>query len=148
MKRSKRPIDEAGESLYLQRAENELILAKALLQLSQHENLKRMLNITPEKTFYSNVISTSYFAIFYGAKAYLLSKGIKSRAPQEHKKTYERFSWFIESGVLDRELRISTSISKSKPRPYSTYSEKRKENAESLPTSDCHKQTGFLRKRA
>ncbi|MBR9692648.1 HEPN domain-containing protein [Candidatus Woesearchaeota archaeon] len=66
--------------------------------------MKRTLELDEQQTFYSNAISASYFSIFYAAKAYLLSKGIKITAPREHEQTYERFSWFIETGVLDKEL--------------------------------------------
>jgi uncharacterized protein (UPF0332 family) len=38
------------------------------------------------------------------AKSYLLSKGIKTAPPEEHKKTYEEFRAFAETGILDSEL--------------------------------------------
>jgi uncharacterized protein (UPF0332 family) len=46
----------------------------------------------------------SYYGIFYGAKAYLAKKGIKVSAPEEHKKTFDEFKQFVESGKLDVEL--------------------------------------------
>ncbi|MGE0792886.1 MAG: HEPN domain-containing protein [Candidatus Woesearchaeota archaeon] len=57
-----------------------------------------------EDTYYSAVISHTYYSIFYATKAYLLSKNIKTKMPNEHKKTYEEFSKFVESGELDIEL--------------------------------------------
>ena len=56
-------------------------------------------------TFYSSAISHSYYCIFFGAKAILLTKNIKTKAPEVHKKTFEAFKeHFVESGVLDVEL--------------------------------------------
>jgi len=55
-------------------------------------------------TYYSAAISHAYYSIFYAAKAYLLLKGIKTRAPEEHKKTFDAFSKFVEKGVVDIEL--------------------------------------------
>ena len=56
-------------------------------------------------TFYSSAISHSYYAIFYAAKAILLTKGIVTSMPGAHKKTYEAFkSEFVDSGVIDIEL--------------------------------------------
>jgi hypothetical protein len=37
-------------------------------------------------------------------KAYLLSRGIVTRPPREHEQAYERFRWYVETGVLDKEL--------------------------------------------
>jgi uncharacterized protein (UPF0332 family) len=50
------------------------------------------------------VISHAYFSIFYSAKAYLISKGIKTSAPEEHKKTYEEFKRLVDEKIVDREL--------------------------------------------
>ena len=55
-------------------------------------------------TFYSAVISHAYYCIFYSAKAYLLKKGIKINAPEEHRKTYEAFKELTDKGELDVEL--------------------------------------------
>lgn len=56
------------------------------------------------ETYYSSVIAHCYYSIFYLAKAYLTKKGIKVTAPEEHKKTFEEFKKFVESGELDVEL--------------------------------------------
>ena len=90
--------------IYLNRAENELILANVNLDISIKPELKKILGILLDKTFFNDVISESYYSIFYSAKAYLLFKGIKTYAPEEHKKTYEEFKKLVESGKLDREL--------------------------------------------
>ena len=67
--------------------------------------VKEVLNIPLNKTFFNDVISESYYAIFYSAKALLLTKGIKTDAPQVHKKTYEAFKeQFVDSGVIDAGL--------------------------------------------
>ncbi len=91
--------------LYLERAENEFRLAKAIFNLSQKEDIKTMLEANPKDTFYSSVISHCYYSIFYCAKAILLTKGIKTKTPDVHKKTFERFKEiFVDSGKLDMEL--------------------------------------------
>jgi len=90
--------------LYLERSGNELRLARAIFNLSNNEKIKIDLEANPKDTFYSGVISHSYYCIFYCAKSFLLSKGIKTRAPEEHKKTYLRFKKFVDSGKIDKSL--------------------------------------------
>lgn len=91
--------------LYTERAENEFRLAKAIFNLSEKENLKAELEANPNDTFYSAAISHSYYAIFYSAKAILLSKNIKTEPPEEHKKTLDEFKkHFVDTGILDNEL--------------------------------------------
>jgi uncharacterized protein (UPF0332 family) len=89
---------------YLDRAENQILLAKANFRLSTSDDAKEVLNIPPESTFFNNVISESYYAIFYSAKAFLLASGTKTEAPEEHRKTYEEFKKIVESRRLDRQL--------------------------------------------
>ncbi|MEM3127286.1 MAG: hypothetical protein QW331_04445 [Candidatus Woesearchaeota archaeon] len=49
--------------------------------------------------------SHSYYSIFYVAKALLLTEGVKTEVPEEHKKTYEAFKKiFVDSERLDLEL--------------------------------------------
>jgi len=91
-------------SLYLIRAEDEFLLANKDMQLSTEQKIKEILGIQKEKTFFYSVITHTYYSIFYCAKAYLLSKGIKTIAPEEHKKTYEEFAKFVKKGILDEEL--------------------------------------------
>lgn len=90
--------------LYLERAENELVLAEAILSLSSKEEIKAILKIEKDMTFYSAVISHSYYSVFYCAKAYLLSKKIKVKSPNEHKKAYNEFKKFVDQGILQKEL--------------------------------------------
>lgn len=90
--------------LYLERAENEIVLAETLAKLSSEDDVKSQLNIDEGVTFYSAVISHSYYAIFYSTKAYLLSKNVKVKAPQEHKKTFTQFRKLVKEKVLDKEL--------------------------------------------
>jgi len=93
--------------LFIERSENELRLAKAIFNLSQNEEEKIKLGTNPNDTFYSATISHAYYAIFYSAKAMLLSRGIKTKAPEIHKKTYEEFkNKLVETGILDTELLI------------------------------------------
>ena len=47
-----------------------------------------------------SVISHSY----YSAKAYLLTKRIKTDAPEVHKKTFEAFKNFVKEGIVSKEL--------------------------------------------
>ena len=92
--------------LYLIRAENELVAAEILFKISGDLSLqKEQFKIEKNFTFYSSVISHSYYCIFYSAKAILLKDGIKTNAPEVHKKTLESFEkHFVKTGKLDLEL--------------------------------------------
>ena len=91
--------------IYLQRALNELSVAKVLFTVSNDEKKKQEFLLEEETTFFSSVISHSYYTIFYGAKAILLTKNIKTEAPDVHKKTYEAFEeYFGKTGIMDVEL--------------------------------------------
>lgn len=91
-------------NLYLLRAEDEFLLSQKDLQVSTDDKTKDFLGIPKDKTFYYSVISHAYYSIFYAAKAYLLNKGIKTKVPNEHKKTFKEFKKFVKEGVLDKEL--------------------------------------------
>ena len=96
-----------GETgLYLQRAENELIAAQMLFDISSNTKLQReQFKLEKDFTFYSSVISHSYYSIFYSAKASLIKIGIKTDAPDVHKKTLEAFeNYLVKTGKLDVEL--------------------------------------------
>lgn len=90
--------------LYLERAENEISLAETLFRISSENLLKENLNLPKNGTFYSAVISHSYYAIFYCAKAILLSKEIKTKSPYEHRKTYSEFKKLVDSGFINKTL--------------------------------------------
>ena len=94
------------EELYLQRAENEMIAAQILFDISINPTLqKEEFKLEKEFTFYNAVISHSYYCIFYSAKAILIKKGIKTDAPEVHKKTLVEFEKnFVITGELDVEL--------------------------------------------
>ncbi len=62
------------------------------------------MKIEEPETYYSSVISHAYYCIFYSAKAYLAKKGIKTEAPEEHKKTSNEFSKLVFQGIIDKEL--------------------------------------------
>ena len=96
--------DEAG--LYLQRAENELVAAQMLFAVSSSPLLqKEQFKLEKEFTFYSSVIIHSYYCIFYSAKASLIKTGIKTEAPEVHRKTIEAFEkYLVKTGKLDVEL--------------------------------------------
>ncbi|MCX6709290.1 MAG: HEPN domain-containing protein [Candidatus Woesearchaeota archaeon] len=91
--------------MYIKRAKTELETAEILYTVSKEK--PQNFNISPESTYYSGTISHSYYAIFYSAKAMLLTKNIETKAPEIHKKTLDEFEKeFIQSGLLDARLLI------------------------------------------
>ena len=91
--------------IYIERASNEILAAESLKKLSDELKYKEEFGLPSGITFYSSVISHSYYSIFYAAKALLLTKGIKTSSPEVHKKTYEGFKkYFVDTGILDVEL--------------------------------------------
>jgi uncharacterized protein (UPF0332 family) len=62
------------------------------------------LELKEDATFFSNVISDSYYCIFYAAKALLESRGIQTSPPDEHRKTLEEFEKLTVAGEIDAEL--------------------------------------------
>ncbi len=92
-------------NIYLNRADNELLAAESLKKLSETLGDKRNFNLPSDTTFYSSVISHSYYSIFYSVKALLLTKNIKTTSPEVHKKTYDEFKeTFVDTGILDVNL--------------------------------------------
>jgi uncharacterized protein (UPF0332 family) len=97
--------------LYIERAMNELNLARAIFKISTIPELKSELELKEDATFFSNVISSSYYGIFYSAKAFLQSRGIATEPPEEHRKTLEEFEKLAKNGEIDsRLLEIYESI--------------------------------------
>lgn len=94
------------EKLYLERAKNELDLAKSIFKIFIESKLKLEFELKENTTFFSNVISNAYYCIFYSAKALLLTKNIITEPPEEHKKTLEEFEKLALSGEIDKELLI------------------------------------------
>jgi len=91
--------------LYLERANNEIKFADIALFVSNNKSIQLdIMKIEEPETYYSSVISHSYYCIFYSAKAYLTKKGIKTEAPEEHKKTYNELKRLVEQGILAKEL--------------------------------------------
>jgi len=91
--------------LHTERAGNEFRLAKAVFSLSRNPGIKKQLGANEDDTFYSAAISHAYYSIFYAAKALLLSKGVRTKPPEIHKKTYDMFKEvFVDTGILDVEL--------------------------------------------
>jgi len=75
--------DEA--ELYLQRAENELVAAQMLFNVSSNPTLqKEQFKLEKDFTFYSIVIGHSYYSIFYAAKAILI-KNCHKQTKNQHK---------------------------------------------------------------
>ena len=98
--------------IFIKRANNELLAAESLKRLSEEVKYKDEFSIPQDATFYSSVISHSYYAIFYAVKAILLTKNIKTKSPNIHKTTYDLFDkTFVKTGVLDKKLlQIYTDI--------------------------------------
>ena len=91
--------------IFMERANNEVLSAQSLKKLTEEPKLKEDLELPADITFYSAIISHSYYAIFYAAKAILLTKGIKTFPPEIHKNTFEEFKkHFVDTGVLDVKL--------------------------------------------
>jgi len=89
---------------YLERAQNEINLSEIVMELSVNPSAQTNFKVTKLDTYFSSVISHAYYCIFYSAKAYLLKKSIKTKIPNEHKKTYEEFRGLIKKGIVDKEL--------------------------------------------
>ena len=90
--------------IYLARAQNELNLSVMIQKISDDKNMQISIFSMKEDTYYSATISHAYYSIFYAAKSYLLLKGIKTKAPEEHKKTFNAFSKLADEGIIDVEL--------------------------------------------
>lgn len=91
--------------LYIHRAENEIKLAEIIFVISERPDIQEeTFNVNDPETYFSAVIAHCYYSIFYGAKAYLAKKGVEISAPEEHRKAFEGFKRFVESGELDVEL--------------------------------------------
>ena len=92
-------------NLYIKRSENEIVIAEKLNDMSENSDVKSLLQIEQSMTFYSSVISHSYYSIFYSAKALLLTKGITTSSPNVHKRTFDEFKiQFVDTGILDSRL--------------------------------------------
>ncbi len=92
--------------LYIQRSENEIVVASILFEISSNPTLqKEQFKLEKDFTFYSTVISHSYYCIFYAAKSILAMNGIKTHAPEVHKKTLDAFEeHLVKTGKLDVDL--------------------------------------------
>jgi len=96
---------DSDTKLYLERAQNELKLAEIVMQISINKDIQTKIpEIDKPDTYFSSVITHAYYSIFYTAKAYLIIKGIITKAPEEHKKTYDEFRRLVSQGIVDKEL--------------------------------------------
>ncbi len=75
-----------------------------VLKISDNQELQLQVFGLTADTYYSAVISHAYYCIFYAAKAYLMTKGITTRPPEEHKKSFDEFAKLVRAGVVDIEL--------------------------------------------
>lgn len=93
---------DSKEDIYLKRARTELDSAEILFKASNDAKLKDLFEIDESSTFFSGVISHAYYCIFYCAKEMLLTKGISTKSPEIHRKTFDKFKKeFIDNGQLD-----------------------------------------------
>jgi len=91
--------------IFIKRADTELLAAKSLKKLSEEAKYKEELSIPKDTTFYSSVISHSYYAIFYAAKAHLLSRNILLKSKQgQHQQVYFKFRALVQNGEIEKEL--------------------------------------------
>ena len=98
---------DSDTKLYLERAQNELKLAEIVMQISINKDIQTKIpEIDKPDTYFSSVITHAYYSIFYTAKAYLIMKGIITKIPNEHKKTYNQFRKIVSQGIVDKELLI------------------------------------------
>lgn len=94
-----------NHKLYLERGKNEIQLGRIIFQVSNEKDIQLdIFKVSEPDTYFSSVITHAYYCIFYSAKAYLIKRGIKTEAPEEHKKTYEEFKKLVDEGTIDVEL--------------------------------------------
>lgn len=92
-------------SLLIDRAENEILAAQALKRLSEENELKLEFSFPSSVSFYSSVISHSYYAVFYSAKAYLLARSNLILQEQgQHQQVYFEFRKLVKEGILSEDL--------------------------------------------
>ena len=92
--------------LYIQRAENELVVADILNNISKNEKIQTdIFKLEKDFTFFSSVISQCYYCIFYSAKSILIQNGFDISGPEIHRKTFESFDKnLIQTGKIDEIL--------------------------------------------
>lgn len=94
-----------NSTLYLEKAENELELANIILRITNNKEIQENVFLVRQPlTFYSAIITHSYYCIFYSTKAYLITKGIKTKPPEEHKKTLLELKKLVKLGIIDKAL--------------------------------------------
>ncbi|OGJ19069.1 hypothetical protein A3K73_01995 [Candidatus Pacearchaeota archaeon RBG_13_36_9] len=92
-------------SLFMDRAQNSIFASQALKKISEDDSIKKTFGFTKEDSFYSSVINHSYYAIFYAAKAYLLSRNIPLKSKQgQHQQVYFEFRKLVQGGEIEKEL--------------------------------------------
>jgi uncharacterized protein (UPF0332 family) len=92
------------DEVLIERAEHEIVVSELLNKLSEDSPEKEALNVSLGTTFYSAVISHAYYAIFYSAKYYLLSKNTAVPEQGQHNFVYQKFRRLVKTGELDNEL--------------------------------------------
>ena len=90
--------------ILMNRGGNEILASQALMKISNNKELKTELNFPFDTSFYSSVISHSYYAIFYSAKAYLISKGFNFSEQGQHQQVYYRFKKLAKEGIINEDL--------------------------------------------
>ena len=96
---------DSGIKLFIDRARNELDLANVIYIVTGNRRMQiEEFHLKQAQTFYSGVITHSYYSIFYAAKAYLLMKGIRTSPPSEHRQTFLHFKELAKKGVIRDDL--------------------------------------------
>jgi len=94
-------------SLFLNRADNELLAARTLYRISIDEQRKIAFQLPSRITFYSSVISRAYYSIFYCTQAYLQSKRISISSKQgQHQQVYSAFKRLVMGGIVSKDLLV------------------------------------------
>lgn len=87
------------------KAQNNLKIGKAILNISTNNKLKEMLKLRNEDTFFDWTIQASYYAMFHAVNALLSTKKIKISRINVHKATLYAFAkHFILNKELEEEL--------------------------------------------
>ena len=99
--------DESFVIFFLKKAESSLETAKGLLKLSENQDLKETLRLSPNYEGYLWVINSSYYAMFYAATALLAKYGYKIRNEQGiHSLTYHALVYYF----LDNDQKLTKHI--------------------------------------
>ena len=99
--------DEVFVNFFLKKAESSLETAKGLLKLSENQDLKEALKLSPHYEGYLWVINSSYYAMFYAATALLAKHNHRIKTEQSvHSLTYHALIYYF----LDNDQKLTKHI--------------------------------------